>query len=53
MVLLYNELCEKVWKGSPATQQLDTGIESTDLNNVTDLTPSPAGSSGNGKAHEE
>ena len=28
VVLLYYELCEKIWEGSPATQQLDTGIES-------------------------
>ena len=53
MVLLYYELCEKLWRGSPATQQLDTGIESTDLNDVTDPTPSPTGSSGNGEADEE
>ena len=52
VVLLYYELCEKVWGGSPATQQLDTGIESTDLNDVTDPTPSPTGSSGNGEADE-
>ena len=53
VVLLYYELCERIWGGSPATQQLDTGIESTDLNDVTDPTPSPTGSSGNGEADEE
>ena len=31
VVLLYYELCEKVWGGSPATEQLETGLESTDL----------------------
>ena len=29
--MLYYELCEKVWGGSPATKQLETGLESTDL----------------------
>ena len=27
VVLLYYELCEKIWGGSPATQQVDNGIE--------------------------
>ena len=29
--MLYYELCEKVWGGSPATEQIATGIESGDL----------------------
>lgn len=30
VVLLYFELCEKIWGGSPATEQIDSGIESID-----------------------
>ena len=32
VVLLYFEWCEKIWGGSPATEQIVTGVESTDLN---------------------
>ncbi|XP_061574466.1 uncharacterized protein LOC133453999 [Cololabis saira] len=31
VVLLYFELCEQVWGGSPATTTLSSGVESTDL----------------------
>ena len=31
VVLLYYELCEKIWGGSPATQQIASGVESHDL----------------------
>ena len=31
VVLLYFELCEKIWGGSPATTQIQGGVESTDL----------------------
>ena len=31
VVLLYYELCERVWGGSPATQQIDGGLESGDI----------------------
>lgn len=30
-VLLYYELCEKVWGGSPVTEQIEGGLESADL----------------------
>ena len=36
VVLLYYELCEKVWVGSSAREQLESGLESRDLNNVTE-----------------
>ena len=29
--MIYFELCEKIWGGSPATKQLANGIESVDL----------------------
>ena len=31
VVLLYFELCEKIWGGSPATEQIAAGVETTDL----------------------
>lgn len=31
VVLLYYELCESIWGGSPATQQLASGLESGDI----------------------
>ena len=31
VVMLYYELCEKIWGGSPATNQIEGGVESTDL----------------------
>jgi hypothetical protein len=34
VVLLYYELCEKIWGGSPATEEIQNGLESTDV--VTD-----------------
>ena len=34
VVLLYYELCEKIWGGSPATEEIQTGLESTEI--VTD-----------------
>lgn len=37
VVLLYYELCEKIWGGSPATQQLETGIESSNTNLAEDV----------------
>lgn len=36
VVLIYFELCEKVWGGSPATEQLECGVESSDLTSVAD-----------------
>ena len=48
MVLLYYELCEKIWGGSPATQQIDNGIESTDINDDEINPTSPTSSSGEG-----
>ena len=34
VVLLYYELCEKIWGSSPATEEIQTGLESTEI--VTD-----------------
>ena len=34
VVLIYFKLCEKVWGGSPATEQLECGAESSDLMSV-------------------
>ena len=31
MVTLYFELCERVWGGSPATEQIPSGLETADL----------------------
>ncbi len=31
VVFLYMELCEQIWGGSPATDKINTGIETTDL----------------------
>ena len=31
VVMLYFEMCQQIWGGSPATEQLDGGIESEDL----------------------
>ena len=31
VVLLYFEVCEKIWGGSPATDKMQGGIETTDL----------------------
>jgi hypothetical protein len=40
VVMLYYELCEMVWGGSPATEQLETGLESTDLSSCeSEVTP--------------
>ena len=29
--MLYYELCERIWGGSPATEQIESGLESTDI----------------------
>ena len=31
VVMIYYELCEKIWGGSPATEQIDGGIETVEL----------------------
>ena len=36
VVLFYFELCEKIWGGSPATEQICSGIESADLEATTE-----------------
>ena len=33
---LYYELCEKLWGGSPATEQIETGIETEEVNQPVD-----------------
>ena len=44
--MIYFEMCQKIWGGSPATEQLDGGIESVDLTEVSETRPdeSPKGS---------
>lgn len=42
VVLLYFELCEQIWGGSPATTTMPSGIETNDLDNSI---PSPSTSS--------
>ena len=37
VVLLYSELCEQLWGGSPATRCIDNGIETSDLVGIEDL----------------
>lgn len=32
VIYCYYDLCEKIWGGSPATNQLVGGVETTDLN---------------------
>ena len=34
VVLMYFELCEKIWGGSPATEQMQGGVETTDLGEI-------------------
>ena len=57
VLLLYYELCEKIWGGSPATQQLETGIETSDMNSEELDDPAPSsvnsGMSGNSEADQE
>ena len=31
VVMLYYELCQQLWAGSPATEQINVGFESTEL----------------------
>ena len=35
VVLLYFELCQSVWGGSPATEQIEGGVESADIGSST------------------
>ena len=55
VVLLYYELCEKIWGGSPATEQLETGIESSNFEELDGPGPSSikSGMSGNSEADRE
>ncbi|CAB4033892.1 Hypothetical predicted protein, partial [Paramuricea clavata] len=50
VVLLYFELCEQIWDGSPATTTLPTGIETSEIQDELELSmlnsPSPASRSG-------
>ena len=45
VVLLYYEICEKVLGGSPATKQLELGIESNDLSISLEKLPTTAATS--------
>lgn len=42
VVLLYFEQCELVWGGSPATETIPSGVESTDIDD-TNTTPESVG----------
>uniref|UniRef100_A0A1X7UZJ9 Uncharacterized protein n=1 Tax=Amphimedon queenslandica TaxID=400682 RepID=A0A1X7UZJ9_AMPQE len=33
VVMLYYEICQSIWGGSPATEQIENGLESTELTN--------------------
>ena len=35
-MFLYYELCEKIWGGSPATETIETGVESEEVNCLVD-----------------
>ena len=42
VVMIYYEQCEKVWGGSPATEQIEEGLETIDLvNNVDESINTP------------
>ena len=41
VVLLFFELCEQLWGGSPATRCIDNGVETNDLSESPDLEDSP------------
>ena len=51
--MLYYELCQKVWGGSPATEQLDKGLESINLTISSDseMTPPTSNSSTMNSTH--
>ena len=34
VVMLYYELCERIWAGSPATEQIGAGVESVDIDSA-------------------
>ena len=58
VVLLYYELCERIWGGSPATQQLEVGVETCDLTSelptsTPSITNSESGAADESPAHEE
>ena len=36
MIYCYFKLCEKIWGGGPATDQIDTGVETAELNEQPD-----------------
>ena len=38
VVMIFYELCKEIWGGSPATEQIGTGLESGDLETTTDIT---------------
>ena len=45
VVLLYFELCEQIWGGSPATTTIQSGIETTDVETASHRSSDPASSS--------
>ena len=47
VVLLFFDLCGKIWGGSPATVQIENGLESTDFGNVSTETDDMQHRSGN------
>ena len=42
VVMIFYELCKEIWGGSPATEQIGTGLESTDLETETEPLVEPA-----------
>ena len=52
VMLLYYELCERIWGGPPATQQLEVGVETCDLTSEL-TTPSPSVSNSDSGAADE
>ena len=35
--MIYFEMCQKIWGGSPATEQIDGGVESLDLTEASEV----------------
>ena len=50
VVYLHYDLCEQIWGGSPATEQMETGLKSVDL---TASTPDPNNTSLGSKEVDE
>ena len=44
VVMIYYELCQQLWGGSPATEQISRGIESSELTQDCQDSPDPTSS---------